>query len=334
MKRLLSILILATAVAVTGSADDVIPTPFACTFSDPASTFNGEPLPVGSVIEAFDPDGVLCGRFVVTTAGAYGFMPVYGDDDFTTDVDEGAEDGDTITFTINGRVATTTGTTTWVDREFRSVQLSASGTAALTALVLPVAKAGTFDDTVRFEIELRNDGNINDKLIVTADADNPNFIQLPTDDFPVDSGVTATVYFDIETPTFLGGGDTVITISYQVQSRFDTTVTITGDVQLFFTVTDVDDPFTGLPTAFALYQNYPNPFNPTTTIAFSLDERADVTIEIYNVLGQSVERFDLGLRPAGEHEIEWNARNRPSGVYFYRLSSELGSQVRKMVLLK
>jgi hypothetical protein len=69
---------------------------------------DGQPLPVGSVITARDPEGILCGEFTVTLAGRYGLMPVYGDDP-PTQGDEGAVPGDSIRFYINGILATVTG---------------------------------------------------------------------------------------------------------------------------------------------------------------------------------------------------------------------------------
>ncbi|MFZ5980430.1 MAG: T9SS type A sorting domain-containing protein [Candidatus Zixiibacteriota bacterium] len=88
-----------------------------------------------------------------------------------------------------------------------------------------------------------------------------------------------------------------------------------------------------LPAEFALEQNYPNPFNPTTTIQFSLKERADFVLTIYNVTGQVVESF-AGSNEAGTYEIEWNASNVASGVYFYRLTTGNYTETKKMVLLK
>lgn len=70
------------------------------------STLDGQPIPPGAVMAAFDPQGVQCGEFTVTTSGWYGLMPCYGDDPHTTP-DEGAVAGDTLSFTINGRVAAT-----------------------------------------------------------------------------------------------------------------------------------------------------------------------------------------------------------------------------------
>jgi len=110
--------------------------------------------------------------------------------------------------------------------------------------------------------------------------------------------------------------------------------------QLFDTPTDFDDePLTSLPGDFQLHQNYPNPFNPTTMIAFDLPAASDVSLEVYNTLGQQVTTLHEGLLPAGSHEIEWDATDRDgsavaSGMYFYRLVSESASQTRKMVLLK
>jgi len=79
------------------------PTPWFVDFWGEQSTLNGQPLPVGAVIRAYDPSGVLVGRAEVTLSGWY-LMPVYGDDPLT-ELDEGAESGDSITFTINGHLA-------------------------------------------------------------------------------------------------------------------------------------------------------------------------------------------------------------------------------------
>jgi hypothetical protein len=93
-----------------------------------------------------------------------------------------------------------------------------------------------------------------------------------------------------------------------------------------------------LPTEYALNQNYPNPFNPSTVISFSLPTRSDYTMTIYNVNGQEVANF-TGSAEAGVHEIVWEAGNLASGIYFYRLVAQNGTDDRyiankKMVLLK
>jgi len=77
-------------------------------YCDLNALFEGSPVLPGSVIEAFDPSGVVCGRWVVSEAGTYGFMPVYRDDPYSPAVDEGCEPGNLITVKVDGYVATMT----------------------------------------------------------------------------------------------------------------------------------------------------------------------------------------------------------------------------------
>ncbi len=94
------------------------------------------------------------------------------------------------------------------------------------------------------------------------------------------------------------------------------------------------------PNSFELKQNYPNPFNPTTTIAFSLPKRSDVELSIYNMLGQRIRTLVEQSKPAGEHRIIWDGKDKnggtvASGMYLYRLKAGAEISVtRKMVLLK
>jgi len=95
----------------------------------------------------------------------------------------------------------------------------------------------------------------------------------------------------------------------------------------------------GIPTVFALHENYPNPFNPTTTLRFDLPEVSDITLTIYNMLGQKVRTFNMNDTPAGFHSIKWNAINDygdpvGAGVYLYQLRANQYLETRKMVLLK
>jgi len=78
------------------------------------TTLNENPIPVGAKVTVKDPDGVTCGSFTVDIAGQYGLMHVYRDDVMTPSIDEGADPGDTITFYINGNLATVvSGNPTW-----------------------------------------------------------------------------------------------------------------------------------------------------------------------------------------------------------------------------
>jgi hypothetical protein len=89
-----------------------------------------------------------------------------------------------------------------------------------------------------------------------------------------------------------------------------------------------------IPKKIALLQNYPNPFNAFTTIRFTLPEPSDVSIEIYNILGQRVEVLFEGNKLAGPHSITWNADDYPSGLYFARMTAGERTDNIKMVLLK
>jgi len=90
----------------------------------------------------------------------------------------------------------------------------------------------------------------------------------------------------------------------------------------------------GMPAAFSLIQNYPNPFNASTTIEFFLPKGAFTTIEIYNVLGSLVTTLVSETISAGRHRFIWNADERESGIYYYRLISGDYLQTRKMLLVK
>ncbi|MFA6587844.1 MAG: peptidoglycan DD-metalloendopeptidase family protein [Patescibacteria group bacterium] len=89
-----------------------------------------------------------------------------------------------------------------------------------------------------------------------------------------------------------------------------------------------------LPKEFALSQNYPNPFNPTTTISYTLPQAGEVSLEVYNLLGQKVETILNEYQEAGEYAKTWEASRYASGVYFYRLSAGSFTQTKKMLLVK
>jgi hypothetical protein len=89
-----------------------------------------------------------------------------------------------------------------------------------------------------------------------------------------------------------------------------------------------------VPLVFDLLQNYPNPFNPSTTIGYILPIRAYVTMTVCNTLGQQVALLQNGEQDAGHHDLQFNASNLPSGVYFYRLRAGAYFETRKCLLLR
>ncbi|WP_428236445.1 T9SS type A sorting domain-containing protein [Gracilimonas sp.] len=88
------------------------------------------------------------------------------------------------------------------------------------------------------------------------------------------------------------------------------------------------------PDHFTLFQNYPNPFNPTTSIAFRLAEASFVQLSVYNARGQKVKGFYGNRLPAGEHSLLFDGSGLSSGIYFYRLTVDGQTEVRKFALIK
>lgn len=89
-----------------------------------------------------------------------------------------------------------------------------------------------------------------------------------------------------------------------------------------------------LPTGFALHQNYPNPFNSSTSISFRVPTASEVTLEVYNPLGQNVATLLNAIQKPGITKVTWDSSNQPSGIYFYKLTAGDFSTARRMILLK
>ena len=85
---------------------------------------------------------------------------------------------------------------------------------------------------------------------------------------------------------------------------------------------------------YALEQNFPNPFNPSTQIKYSVPQSSQVQIIVFDVLGNELETLVNEEKPVGTYELNWNAVNLPSGIYFYQLQAGDFVQTKKMLLLK
>jgi hypothetical protein len=88
------------------------------------------------------------------------------------------------------------------------------------------------------------------------------------------------------------------------------------------------------PVDFALGQNYPNPFNPSTKINYSVPQSGLVSIVIYDLTGQKVATIVNEVKQPGNYEVEFNAAGLTSGVYFYKMTTNSFSQIKKMSILK
>lgn len=111
--------------------------------------------------------------------------------------------------------------------------------------------------------------------------------------------------------------------------------TISGRFMWMRQVSDIkEQTILQLPNQLQLLPCYPNPFNSVTNIRFELPNRAKVKIDIYNILGQLVEKLFDGQLAPGEHSITFNATGLPSGIYFCGLESDSKAVVRKLQLIK
>ena len=89
-----------------------------------------------------------------------------------------------------------------------------------------------------------------------------------------------------------------------------------------------------IPQTFMLFQNYPNPFNPITKIIYQIPELSFVALKVYDVLGNEIATLVNEEEFAEEYEVEFNASELPSGVYFYQLKAGSFSLTKKMLFLK
>ena len=158
-----------------------------------------------------------------------------------------------------------------------------------------------------------------------------------------------TVANGIVNGTAVSGGGDVVRFVFRVLYEFEDNARFEIADGLVFDPSQLQNPalvagvleLQSTPREFALHQNFPNPFNPDTTIKYDLAESADITLQIYNVLGQVVRTLVVSeAQNAGRYQIRWNGmddRGVPvsSGVYFYRISADGKFQnVRKLMLLK
>jgi hypothetical protein len=85
---------------------------------------------------------------------------------------------------------------------------------------------------------------------------------------------------------------------------------------------------------YKLYQNYPNPFNPTTKISYRINYEGQVTLQVYNLVGQVIKVLVSEFQSPGQYEVEFDGSELTSGVYLYKLQINGFTSVKRMTLLK
>ena len=187
----------------------------------------------------------------------------------------------------------------------------------------PLTLLGASDESVELGWEMSMDDDF--QYFEVYRATNPDF----TD---------ASVYATTE-PVFTDGDVTIGHTYYYAVSAVDANGNMSDPTNVITTsIVSVDDAEM-IPTAYGLSQNYPNPFNPTTSIEFALPEASEISLEIYNLLGQKVRTLVSGYVPAGYVNTSWdgldqNGKEISSGTYIYRLQTADQTFSKKMVLMK
>ena len=146
----------------------------------------------------------------------------------------------------------------------------------------------------------------------------------------------ASAYFRIGTTNTDANGNFSYTTNLNIEAIAVTATDFEGNTSNFARlniVTDVEDE-QQIPNVFSLNQNYPNPFNPSTTISFSIPKEEFISLNIYNSLGEEVVEILNETKQAGNYEINFNAAELSSGIYFYKIQAGSFIQTKKMTLLK
>ena len=126
--------------------------------------------------------------------------------------------------------------------------------------------------------------------------------------------------------TYMAGGQQYIVVPVGGASQTAELVALT-----LGGATGTDNRF---PEEFSFHQNYPNPFQGVTTIEYVLPVSTHVELTVYDVLGRRVRRLVDEVRVAGHHQVRFDARGLPSGLYFYRFNTEFFSQTKQLVVVR
>jgi hypothetical protein len=187
-----------------------------------------------------------------------------------------------------------------------SYTLYTSSDVSEQLLLPPAPPADIFD--VRFATQSLVENIATEKVIDISNAVYPIKIRAEKNSMTVKDAITGKVLGSIE-----DGKELVITD--QAVSK----ITVSGE---------------SIPTEFSLNQNYPNPFNPSTKISYSLPAASDVTVKIFNSLGEEIATLVNQKQEAGRYELNFNSTGLASGMYLYKIQAGSFTQTKKMILMK
>lgn len=173
------------------------------------------------------------------------------------------------------------------------------------------------------------DGNYKALITITQDVNtNPEFFTMPLQIqvFTQSGDTIFNVFNSAQTQTF-----ELMVSSNPLEFRIDPNHHILRDVRGEIVI----------PVSFTLSQNFPNPFNPSTTISYQLGKPSEVTLKIYNVLGEEISIIKKGIQREGNYSVDFNATGLASGVYFYKITAldfegikTLFEETKRMILVR
>jgi hypothetical protein len=292
----------------------------------------GTPLETGDEIGVFTPDG-LCVGAVAWNAGVSAAITVWGDDNQTPAVD-GIKVGEQMHICV-WRKSTKTGygdvsvTYSLGEGSYAVNGIYALASLTANAVVAPMAPKLASPDTDATDV-VRNPGlrwytACSARFYAVQISESSTFSNLVVDE----SGIDTTFY----QVSALAASTTYY---WRVKATNDVGTSDWSGIWSFTTGTTVgvDESPAEISQTYRLYQNYPNPFNPSTTTQFDLKQAGQVMLKVYNSLGQEVATLTDKNLPAGRHTVTFDATDLPSGVYFYRMSVNGFSEVKKMEVIK
>lgn len=301
------------------------------------TTFLGELIQRGDVLSVFDPQSVLCDVTTVTGSDGLYLIHAIGDDPLTAG-DQGAQQGDVMTFYINGLAASPTGI--WQLQASQRHELTGPTAVPGVTVVGPPDVGGLPDQSALVSFMVKNTGQLTQTFgfDVSVDLGWNALIVSPTN---VELAPGENVQVDILVEVPIGAAGQTANLLFAASADSYGPANSGAIVRIEVNTTSVGSGGNGglIPNQFSLAQNYPNPFNPETQIAYSIRTDGQARMEVFNLLGQSIAVLFDEFRTAGVHTVEWDGRDKggasvPSGIYFYRLTQGAQAQTRKMVLLK
>lgn len=129
-------------------------------------------------------------------------------------------------------------------------------------------------------------------------------------------------------------GSKIVNVGTDIGFEFQSTAPDLGAIETSYTTTVSNEEKGSAPEQILLKQNYPNPFNPSTVISYEVPKSGNVKLTVYDLSGREIRTLLNETKSAGTYELEFDAGNLASGVYYYRLQMNGISIVKKMTLLK